>query len=349
MATGDRLAATLSFLSGDHWQLKASQTDEPPGAFEHSTERVDAVCLFSGGLDSFAGAVDLLATGKRVCLVAHHEGGQAPGVQMKLVDALISCFGAQHVLLRRLFLRPASAGAGQTRPLAQIEERSMRARSVLFICAGLAVASSYGNDVPLFMPENGFIGLNVPLTLARTGTLSTRTTHPHFVEEFGECAVSLGIANPIINPFRLLTKGEVLEQSGDTGVIRSLARETLSCAHPEAARFAGRAQGNCGYCLPCLIRRGALYRMGLDKAADYSFDVLSEEASLEGDRGSDLRCLLRALSRPAEPVDVLRNGPLPSTEISAFLDVYERGRREILTWLRESDPSDRVSRQLGSA
>jgi 7-cyano-7-deazaguanine synthase in queuosine biosynthesis len=344
--TTSSLSKTLGFLSGDEWQLSALTSNEPKGTRHIRTKPVDAVCLFSGGLDSFTGAVDLLAQGKTVCLVSHYEGGQAPEAQRLLAAKLKRRYGTNRVVLRRVFLRPAPAGAGQERPLSSDREPSMRSRSLLFLAAGLLAAAGYGPDVPLYIPENGFIGINVPLTAARSGSLSTRTTHPHFMESLSGCIGQLGITHQIVNPFKLMTKGEILSACRDQETMRLLARDTLSCAHPEAARYAKRAQGNCGYCFPCLIRRSALHHVGLDDASDYAFDVLHEETELELDRGSDARALIRSLSQKAQPIDILRNGPVPADQISAFARVYERGRGEILAWMDAAAPSPRIRQQL---
>jgi len=345
-ATTGSLSETLAFLSGDQWLLATSQSNEPKVTRYLRPKAVDAVCLFSGGLDSFTGAVDLLAQGKTICLVSHYEGGQAPEAQRILARKLARRFGTNRVVLRRIFLRPAPAGVGQERPLSSDREPSMRSRSLLFLASGLAVAAGYGPDVPLYIPENGFIGINVPLTAARSGRLSTRTTHPHFMAGLSACIDQLGITNPIVNPFKVMTKGEILSSCRDQEAIRLLARETLSCAHPEAARYARRVQGNCGYCFPCLIRRSSLHHVGLDDANEYAFDVLHEDTELELDRGSDLRALIRSLSRKAQPADVLRNGPVAADQIPAFVGVYERGRSEILAWMSAADPSPRIRQQL---
>jgi hypothetical protein len=154
------------------------------------------------------------------------------------------------------------------------------------------------------------------------------------------------MTNAVINPFRLMTKGEILAASPDPETIRLMARTTLSCAHPEASRYANRQQGNCGYCFPCVIRRAALHHVGLDEPADYAFDVLQEESELTGERGRDIRALVRSLNGVARPVDVLRNGPVPSADVAEFAGVYERGRHEILAWMNAANPSPLIRRQL---
>ena len=61
----------------------------------------------------------------------------------------------------------------------------MRGRSFNFLAMamlGLSVVQRInGNDInKIFIPENGYISLNPPLTRRRIGSLSTRTTHPNF-------------------------------------------------------------------------------------------------------------------------------------------------------------------------
>jgi len=275
-----QLNEAVSFLSGDHWRFEIRSSTEPTWAPEESSPPTDAVCLFSGGLDSFTGALDLLAQGKNVCLVGHYEAGQAPKAQVDLFRKLARRYGDQHLILRHLFLRPAPPDPLQARQLPDGGERSTRSRSLLFLAAGLAVAAGYGPEVPLYIPENGFIGINVPLTPARYGSFSTRTTHPYFMATFADCIRQLGITNPIVNPFRTMTKGEILAGCRDQQTLRRLAGSTLSCAHPEASRYAGRQQGNCGYCFPCLIRRASMHHVGLDRSADYAYDALREDAEL---------------------------------------------------------------------
>jgi 7-cyano-7-deazaguanine synthase in queuosine biosynthesis len=336
----------ISFLSGDRWQLQIRASDQPARAPGEPAPPVDTVCLFSGGLDSFTGALELLAQGKSVCLVGHYEGGQAPHAQEDLARRLALRFKSQRVVRRQLFLRPAGPAAGQLRPLPADRESSSRSRSLLFLAAGLAVAAGYGPNVPLYIPENGFIGINVPLTAARSGSLSTRTTHPYYMATLRECVQRLGVTNPIVNPFRVMTKGEILAACSDQKTLRALARSTLSCAHPEASRYAQREQGNCGYCFPCLIRRASMHHVGLDRPTDYAYDALAEDTELLQDRGNDLRALIRSLNRPSQPTDVLRNGPVPAEDILAFAGVYERGRREILAWMTAATRSSNLRRQL---
>jgi hypothetical protein len=76
--------------------------------------------------------------------------------------------------------------------------------------------------------ENGFIGVNVPLTRARAGSLSTRTTHPHFMGLLSQASTTIGVHNPVVNPYRLQTKGEVLAGSRNPSLLRQLVPSSVS-------------------------------------------------------------------------------------------------------------------------
>ena len=76
---------TLRFLTGDRWRIEVYPSGRHPlsGVRGVPASQVgldlDGVCLFSGGLDSLCGVIDLLEddSDRRLCLLSHHEGGQA--------------------------------------------------------------------------------------------------------------------------------------------------------------------------------------------------------------------------------------------------------------------------------
>ncbi|GAB3848997.1 hypothetical protein GCM10029963_32720 [Micromonospora andamanensis] len=327
-------AGTLGFLTGDRWHIRPRRTRRIIS--ESAGLDVDAVSLFSGGLDSLCGVIDLLEEDpeRRLLLVGHHEGGQASTAQRDLHAALVDVYG-QRVQLRRLFCRPAPPDEAQTQPLPTERERTTRSRSLLFITAALAAASAAGPDVPVYVPENGWIGLNVPLTRARTGSASTRTTHPHFVGLLTRSCRALGLSNPIINPYRLQTKGEMLAACRNPRLLAKLAPSSVSCAHPETPRWRDRKQGNCGYCLPCLVRRAALRRIRRDLSDQYAWDALSDAGLLDpAERtGADLRAIVHGVSPHRDELAIMRNAPLPVGEHQDHLQLWRRGAAEIREWL----------------
>lgn len=338
----DTLQRASSFLSGDRWQMRFHDHPGPPPVRpDHLVPaRVDAVSLFSGGLDSLAGAIDQLAAGQRLVLVSHFHGGITPRRQKVLWERLKERYGERVIALRRLVLGPIGRSSGIDHPLTGRErEPSTRTRSLLFLAAGIAVADALDERLPVVIPENGLVGINVPLIASRGGSLSTRTTHPHFLGLIANVLNGLGLDHELQNPYRLATKGELLAGSADIDLLRDLAGETLSCSHPEALRHRTGREGNCGYCWPCLIRRASMHHVGWDRTADYILDVLDEHApeflTPASQSGASLRAALASLRETPTVFSVLRNGPVPPGDIEAFFDVHRRGRGELLAWLRQ--------------
>lgn len=354
---GGELARALNFLTGDRWAVTPRSEPADPLAVLPTLQPallpvvdVDAVSLFSGGLDSLCGVIDLLEghPDLRLGLVGHHDGGQASSKQAVLFRRLAERYGAHRVVLRQLWLRPAPALPTQPNPSPPPVETTIRGRSLLFISAALALASSVGPTAPVYVPENGYIALNVPLTRARSGSASTRTTHPHFFHLLAEATTAANVPNPIVNPYTHMTKGEMLRDSLNQDLLRELAPLTVSCSHPEAARMQQRKQGNCGYCFPCLIRRSSLAVVGWDDE-NPPWDVLTDDdliTNLESQRGADLRAVLNGVAGGRPDSDVLRNAPLPRGTHADYLQVWRRGNAELRSWL-EAGATGELARIVG--
>ncbi|MBM4289961.1 MAG: hypothetical protein FJ135_17775 [Deltaproteobacteria bacterium] len=324
-------ASLAGFLSGDAWRLEARPVRPSLELGSKPTEswHPDCVCLFSGGVDSLAGAIDLLEAGRRVLLVSHYDFGQLASSQNMLTEGLSRHYG------------PAQVRRWGFRVQFEAPELSLRSRSLLFLALGLAAASVWGRKLPLFIPENGWISLNPPLTGNRLGSYSTRTTHPYFITGLKQFLASVGIAHNLINPYQYQTKGEMLAQSRNQTLLRDLLPYTISCAHPVASRWRKDRQGNCGYCFPCLLRRAALHAVGWDDGREYGQDVLRQpEVLASRAKGADLRSLLYLLAewrRHPRPEELLwQTGPIPGEpqEVAESINLVGRGIEEIDRWIR---------------
>ena len=328
-----RLAHILHLLTGDAWTLVGRETSLDLGWGGRWTEpwEPDAVALFSGGLDSLAGAIDLLEKGQRLLLVSHHDFGQLAGQQQHLGRALAGHYGPsrlQHLGLRVQF--------------PETRELSLRSRSLLYLSLGLAAVAGVGPDTPVIIPENGWISLNPPLTGNRLGSLSTRTTHFAILAEITALWREAGLSTLLINPYQSLSKGEALAACANPGLLRQLAPLTLSCARPVVSRWRSEAAGHCGYCYPCLVRRAALHRLGWDDPAAYRVDVLLDlDISRDRTKGQDLRALLLALdtwqTAPQELTDRLWLGDDPARipeRLAWARRLLQSGCTELGHWLR---------------
>lgn len=353
----------LGFLTGDHWQVHfrplvlasgSIATGRPavdPTVARRSRALVaDAVCLLSGGLDSFAGAVDELAKGaesnRRIVFVSHNTAGSerfTSSSQDGVVAALANGFGDSTFEHLKFRVVPPS-GAALPR------EDTQRSRSIIFLALGAVIGAALNEqtgrtETPLIVPENGFISLNVPLTPSRLGTCSTRTTHPHAMRAFARVLSAIGIGVPLELPYRWNTKGEMLEalrRSPFSSVMVAGASLTNSCARPNDRNAdAARPQRHCGYCVPCLIRRAAMAVVGLDSASDYRIDVHAERGLLDSSPvlRSDVRAFELAIATAETEgiglADVLSAGPLPddSAELDSYVGVHRRGLNEVAKFL----------------
>lgn len=326
------LTELLSFLTGDEWTVvfrkKVPQKEIEAG--ESPLSRPDAVCLFSGGLDSFIGAIDLLATGANIAMVGHYGSKRD---QAAVFDALKPQYESNMLPLWFHLMPPRMHKD-------QLVENTMRARSLLFLSLGAVVASAIAPGVKLYVPENGFISLNIPLTYGRAGTHSTRTTHPHTINLFRQLVIALGLDVPLVTPYRFLTKGEMLRDCKDQSALKAGVHATMSCSSPQAGRFHHRPVGqHCGYCVPCIIRRASLHAVALDCEPHHA-DVRDPSIAANSAAGADKRAFLMAISRVQKmtplqvTTELLSAGPVDHNEIDGLVALFRRGLTEVEVFLK---------------
>lgn len=340
-AVSHDVCALLRFLTGDSWELRLRPVEQVTSVpvSDTAVSGINTTCLFSGGLDSLVGAIDLLSQGDPIALVGHYGAGNTKPVQQRVLDHLRRDYDSLISPLT-FYVQPPKTHHVDEDQSQTDSEPSMRSRSILFLALGVAVATAMGESTRLVIAENGPISLNVPLTSARMGSLSTRTTHPHVISSFTTILRRLGISTPITLPYRFQTKGEMLLNCEDRDLLTRTAPATVSCSHPDVGRYRkAKPGGHCGYCVPCLIRRASL-RTGELPEDEYLVDVLSAPPSIESQCSRDLNAFRIALHRirSATPsqlaASVLGAGPLPRGDIEAYVDVYRRGMdevRELLT------------------
>ncbi len=343
--TNDMWNKTLGFLTGDNWDVQFRSCEkfysqrENPNRVHINIDKCDCVSLFSGGLDSFCGAIKLLEEGKSPCLVGHNEYPKLRKKQEDFVTTFQNAYKKQSVKFVS-FSANSRAPKNINGEVLRGSENTSRGRSLLFLCSALSVAGILGKEVPVYIPENGFIGLNIPLTNSRKGTCSTRTTHPYFLNCFMEILSTVGINNPIKNFFAYSTKREIVNIVKDNDVFKKHYMDTISCSHPCLARWNKKGNNeypvNCGYCYPCLIRKSSLLDTK-DNKYSYSAETIDFLRRYEEtDKTSDLRAVISSVYRYKRITDeqikqmIHHAGHLDEETVEKFLHVYKSSMEDLI-------------------
>lgn len=250
--------AMLKVLTGDYWKLNfidggTAPPDAKPKPGRPAKVDRDCVSLLSGGLDSLVGGIDLVAAGRKPLLVsqlAFEDSSRQRRYAAALGGGEFHCQWSH-----------AISFSGKREP-------STRGRSLAFYAFAVLAASRVpGSPVDIFVPENGFICVNPPLVPGRVSSLSTRTTHPLFIELLQRLLDGLGIGVRLQLPYRFKTKGEMLIGCQNQTLLSTLASDSTSCG-----RFRTNNRRHCGRCVPCMIRRSAFQAWGPGKdGTNYSF------------------------------------------------------------------------------
>lgn len=247
----------VSFLSGDIWvfEFRKREINEVESKYKKWSEKSptkytpNSFCMLSGGLDSFIGAIDLLSKDKNIAFIGHYGGGK--GVreyQNNIKEKLIKKFSVKE---HQFFNFYAAIIDGV--------EDSTRTRSFMFFAHAIILASTIDNRTKLYIPENGLISLNIPLTNSRLGSSSTRTTHPYYMGLLQILLNNLNINVELVNPYQFKTKGEMIENCKEPVFLKENIANTMSCSHPDQGRYyKEKVPSHCGSCLPCVIRRASI-------------------------------------------------------------------------------------------
>ena len=334
-----RLSSILNFLTGDQWKFTFTKTSfqmpkpivsNKSKARLNSLKGLNSVCLFSGGLDSAVGAIDIL-NGKskyKPLLISHAYRGD--GVKQENIKKLLkSQYGELSYSISPSLMSRLKGKADVT----------MRGRSFNFLAMavlGISALRNANDDSSIstiVVPENGYISINPPLTRRRIGSHSTRTTHPYFLSRLEELIKDAGFHVKFVNPYQFKTKGEMLVSCVDQAAIAKAIPLSVSCSHWH------RKHQQCGHCVPCLIRRSSIHRAGFSKDASY----VSQNLKLvhkEKDARDDLLAVQTAIIRLGKIKDykgwIRQSGSLPEDQATRekLESTIKRGLKEVEKFLK---------------
>ena len=328
------MESLLNFLSGDSWILEfrgREETEEEKRVKKRWEKKkdnatpYDKVCMFSGGLDSFIGAIDLLEQkghDEKILFVSHYGGGKGTTEYQKY---LIDKFGGEYNNREDFYRFYASVVHGR--------ENSTRTRSFMFFAHAIALASTLGKEVVLTIPENGLISLNIPSTFSRIGTSSTRTTHPYYMKNLQKLLDNIGLQVKINNPYQFKTKGEMLQQCKNQEFMNANVALTMSCSHPDVGRHRGEKHSmHCGYCLPCIIRQAAVKKAGIADNSRY-YDSNCKLGNQANTCLNSYRQGLKKFDEKYAFMTIQQNGPI-TENIDDYTGLYIRGMKELDDYIK---------------
>ena len=352
----NELEQLLSFLTGDYWQISFIQRDVTPlfvntkkvysNDYRKSHKRIS---LFSGGLDSLIGVIDQLAKSKdKMVLVSHYDARfkGAKSDQDKIDKILYKKHSHYHLLQTRVDLAGYDINGSKINT-----ETTLRSRSFLFLCQAVFVASSIEDGIEILIPENGTISLNHPLTPSRRSSCSTRTAHPYYLTKVVDFISKLGLNHIIKNEYEMKTKGEMLEECEDAEMLRLTFKESCSCAKRgtrKDIRDITTGTNHCGICMPCIYRRVALHKIGIDNEIVGTDIFNPRKYSLEKlpDVPAFLDYMRTSLTVEDIEKNLLINGTLPLDKVEQYAQVVNRTREQITDWIRDKG-SVEIKKKLG--
>ncbi len=177
--------------------------------------------MFSGGLDSFAGALEEISDhGHHVALVSHFSTTKTAPGQRNLQMAISNKLGKD--ACRHFGVRVHIPGKG-------VIEGTHRTRSLPFAALGAIVADQLDLDRVSFH-ENGVVSLNLPPLTNVLGARATCTTHPKSLTLFTHLVgIVFQSGMCVDNPLFWKTKTDVVQAIEPLG-FEDHVKDTQSCA-----------------------------------------------------------------------------------------------------------------------
>lgn len=314
-----QLEEMLRFLTGDFWTIHFERLDMPicPEK-DYPLRSNDCVCLLSGGMDSLVGAIDLYEEGRNPLFLSQIVRGDAE--HQRIYAAAVGednlCQWSNSVKKH-----------GRT-------ENSTRARSIIFFAYALLASCGidYNEDgrKEIFVPENGYISLNIPLDHMRIGSLSTKTTHPVYMRMLQNIWDDLDLRVDLVLPYKYKTKGEVLVECKNQEMMRRLIFGSTSCG-----KYQRHGLRHCGECVPCLVRRAAFLKAGLVDDTENGYCVESLKGSDSQDVAAAAMACIEVKNHGIERFVKSALSFCDSTERNEYLGVVSRGLEEIRMLLME--------------
>ena len=283
----------LNFYTDDDWEFEFVnlESDERMKGinnkvpFKPNTDL--RVALFSGGLDSFAGATQqlFLDNESSFMFVSGATNNRQVSLQRRQIKRL-----QDHYRTKEIYYKTVNFGFNWIDSDHPKEENSQRTRGFVFATLGAVTALNAGTNV-LEVYENGIGAINLPYDGSQVGTMNSRGVNPMSLLRMERFIQTLTKQDfKIRNLYLFQTKGEMCQHKA----VRNLADAislTFSCdGFP--VREAHKPQ--CGVCTSCLLRRLSIETADLnsfDSGEHFVTDLALPISSPSFDQLNDLRAM----------------------------------------------------------
>ncbi len=269
----ESLNEALKFVSGDYsYEFtfhaggkdfgQASLTDAE--GFEFEKKKNSHICLFSGGLDSLAGALKLLSEDKNLILISHSSNN-------------LGVSRTQNEILKRIMIdypdlvQPFKFSCHLKGERAV--EETQRSRIFLYTTIAFSLMSlASENSINIF--ENGITSINFSKRQDAMNARTSRTTHPKtlsLLQSFFTLVAEKDVE--VRHPFLFYTKSDIFEVIKENKK-ESYINSTLTCTKT-FLKFQNKSNAShCGRCSQCVDRRFAAFATGLEEFdAIYDMDI----------------------------------------------------------------------------
>lgn len=318
------LEMLLSFMSGDEHRFEFHDNHSTPLAhmfdrpeFLHPPSKESQIIMFSGGMDSTCGALEILQNSQKNLILASHISRM--GLKMTqncITDELKKRYPGrvQHLMFE------CNLSGGE-----RAAEETQRTRSFLYAAVGAAIAKAF-DQKSIHFYENGILSVNLPPSEQFQNARATRTTHPKVLDGLSRLfSLIEGNKFDVVSPFFWETKTDIvmrLNKMGGSDMLNS----TVSCSRT-FDKGIRHHQTHCGRCSQCIDRRFATAAAGLlneETRGAYAYDFVIENICPdESDFSREERTMLVDYIRLATKLSSQNVDSFEDTWLDQLTDVVE--------------------------
>lgn len=287
------LKNVLNYFTDDDWEFEfipleaKDRMDEIQRKLPIRPNNPSRIALYSGGLDSFAGAAQQLFLDKESSFVfiSGATNTRQVSLQSQQIKELRENYQESEIIHHTIKFGFRWSDSEHPK-----EENSQRTRGFLFTTLGAVVALNAGvNNLEIY--ENGIGAINLPYDNSQIGTMSSRAVNPLALLRMEKFIEKLTGKNfQISNLYLFHTKGEMCRHDA----VKNLAHITsltFSCdGFP--VRTSGKPQ--CGVCTSCLLRRLSLETANLsdfDDGEHYLTNLTDPSSNPSSNQLNNLRAM----------------------------------------------------------